>query len=98
MVCGRARLKDLRLMMLRHLGLTKERAPCSRGFDKNFSFLAGAGNHYNHEPQLDATAPQLPAVNGEGYWMEGDKFLDRKTEMNPVSIQLDPSQIGCLNI
>jgi arylsulfatase A-like enzyme len=62
--------------------LTKERAPCSRGFEKNFSFLAGAGNHYNHEPQLDETAPQLPAVNGDGFWMEGDKFLDRKTEMN----------------
>lgn len=62
--------------------MTKERAPCSRGFDKNFSFLAGAGNHFNHEPQLDEAAPQLPAVNGEGYWMEGDKFLDRKTEMN----------------
>lgn len=29
-----------------HLGLTKELAPCSRGFDRNFSLLPGAGNHH----------------------------------------------------
>ncbi|KNG88336.1 putative arylsulfatase [Aspergillus nomiae NRRL 13137] len=36
-----------------HLGLKKEIAPCSRGFEKNFSYLAGCGNHFNYEPQLE---------------------------------------------
>ena len=35
-----------------HLGFSKDLAPCSRGFDKNFTFLPGAGNHYAWEPQL----------------------------------------------
>jgi arylsulfatase A-like enzyme len=39
------------LMRFRHLGPIKERAPWSRGFDKNVMFLASAGNHCNHEPQ-----------------------------------------------
>jgi arylsulfatase len=37
-----------------HLGLTKEYAPCSRGFKKNFTFLPGSGNHFAYEPQLDS--------------------------------------------
>jgi arylsulfatase len=65
----------------RHLGLTREQAPSSRGFDKAFTFLAGAGNHYNHEPQLDESVSRVLSIWGEGYWMEGDKFLDRDTEM-----------------
>ena len=63
------------------MGLTKETAPCSRGFDKSFTYLAGAGNHYNHEPQLDDTFKSFPAVCGDGLWMEGDRFLDRKREI-----------------
>lgn len=66
---------------LRHLGLTKELAPCSRGFSKVFTYLAGAGNHYNNEPQLDESVPHLPSVWGDGLWMEGDRFLDRHTEL-----------------
>lgn len=67
--------------MARHLGLTQELAPCSRGFSKAFTYLAGAGNHYNNEPQLDETVPHLPSVWGDGLWMEGDAFLDRHKEL-----------------
>jgi arylsulfatase A-like enzyme len=67
--------------LLRHLGLKKEHAPCSRGFTKSFTFLAGAGNHYNYEPQLDEQCPRLPAVSGQGLWMENDRFLDHRTDL-----------------
>ncbi|CAF1485531.1 unnamed protein product [Adineta ricciae] len=33
-----------------HLGLTKERFPSKRGFEKSFALLPGAGNHFNYEP------------------------------------------------
>jgi arylsulfatase A-like enzyme len=65
----------------RHLGLTKEFAPCSRGFKKNFTFLPGAGNHHGWEPQLDATEPIIHALSTDGHWMEGDKFLDRQNDL-----------------
>jgi arylsulfatase A-like enzyme len=35
-----------------HLGLTPDRFPAKRGFEKSFSLLPGAANHYNYEPQL----------------------------------------------
>lgn len=65
----------------RHLGLKKEQAPHARGFDRSFAYLAGAGNHYNNEPQLDAAAfPDLrqPAVWGRDFWMRDGAFLDRR--------------------
>lgn len=65
----------------RHLGLTKELAPCSRGFDKVFAFLPGSGNHYGYEPQLDSDEFYIPFLNTDGHWMEGDKFLNRKTDL-----------------
>jgi arylsulfatase A-like enzyme len=62
-----------------HLGLTKELAPCSRGFDKNFSFLPGSGNHHAYEPQLDPNnkkAHSIPCIRTRDFWMEGDRFID----------------------
>ena len=35
-----------------HLGLTPDRYPCKRGFERSFSLLPGAANHYGYEPQL----------------------------------------------
>ncbi|CAG8366365.1 unnamed protein product [Penicillium salamii] len=63
-----------------HLGMTKELSPYSRGFDKNFSLLPGASNHYNYEPQLDDGEFQAPCLNTNGFWMEGSKHLDRSTD------------------
>ncbi|HEV3431234.1 MAG TPA: arylsulfatase [Paraburkholderia sp.] len=33
-----------------HLGLTLERAPSARGFERSFALLPGAANHYGFEP------------------------------------------------
>ncbi|KAI1074998.1 putative arylsulfatase [Whalleya microplaca] len=62
-----------------HLGLTKEYSPYARGFDKSFVYLAGAGNHYNNEPQLDIPGPA--ALNGGRFWMRNDEFLDRSQDI-----------------
>ncbi|KAI8665685.1 hypothetical protein LRP88_03808 [Fusarium phalaenopsidis] len=64
-----------------HLGLTKEFAPCSRGFKKNFTFLPGSGNHHAYEPQLDDADSWFCALCTDGHWMEGDEFLNRKTDL-----------------
>ncbi|KAK8213764.1 alkaline-phosphatase-like protein [Phyllosticta capitalensis] len=64
-----------------HLGLKKELSPHARGFDKSFVYLAGAGNHYNNEPQLGDHPFQSPSVNGDGLWMHNDQFLDRKKDL-----------------
>ncbi|KAL1651916.1 hypothetical protein SLS58_000039 [Diplodia intermedia] len=66
-----------------HLGLTKELSPHARGFDKSFVYLAGAGNHYNNEPQLGDHPFRPPAACGDGLWMRDDKFLDRKKDIPP---------------
>lgn len=66
----------------RHLGLKKELSPSARGFDKSFVYLAGAGNHYNNEPQLDDYDGFIvPAVNGDNLWMRDDVVIDRKKDI-----------------
>lgn len=68
----------------RHLGLKPELAPHARGFDKSFVYLAGAGNHYNNEPQLDSwTGFKQPAVWSDHLWMRDHVVLDRKKELPP---------------
>ncbi|KAF2143938.1 uncharacterized protein K452DRAFT_268447 [Aplosporella prunicola CBS 121167] len=64
-----------------HLGLTKELAPCSKGFDRSFTFLPGAGNHYNNEPQLEGKPTALLKGEGRGFWMENERFLDPHEEV-----------------
>lgn len=59
--------------------MKKEHSPAARGFDKVFSFLAGSGNHFNYEPQFDDSKFKLPFANK--LWMEGDRYIDRKTEI-----------------
>lgn len=66
-------------MCYRHLGMKKEHSPHARGFEKAFAFMAGAGNHYNYEPQFDDTRYKLPFKGS--LWMEDDRFIDRKTEI-----------------
>lgn len=65
----------------RHLGMKREVAPCSRGFDKSFVYLAGAGNHSRNEPQLDGSIPRLPSLCGDGLYMEDDRFLDKSVDL-----------------
>ncbi|KAI9148951.1 Arylsulfatase [Paramyrothecium foliicola] len=65
-----------------HLGLSKETAPCSRGFDKSFVFLSGCCNHYNYEPQLDEPSHGIFTPMDAGkFWMEDDKFIDRTKDI-----------------
>ena len=35
-----------------HLGLTKERSPYARGFERSLALLPGASNHYDFFPDL----------------------------------------------
>lgn len=63
----------------RHLGMKKEHSPHARGFQKVFSFLAGSGNHFNYEPQLEDPRWKLP-WRGQ-LWMENDRYVDRTTEI-----------------
>ncbi|KAH8893560.1 putative arylsulfatase [Thozetella sp. PMI_491] len=66
-----------------HLGLTKERGPHARGFEKVFTWLPGAGNHYAHEPQLHGLEerPQrfLRPVQ-HNLWMKDGEFI-RQSEV-----------------
>lgn len=69
----------------RHLGLKKELSPHARGFDKSFVYLAGAGNHYNNEPQLDDyDGFVVPAVWSDNLWMRDDVVIDRKKDIPSV--------------
>lgn len=36
-----------------HLGLTPERSPKQRGFERSFAHLPACSNHYAYEPQLE---------------------------------------------
>lgn len=68
--------------MTRHLGLNKETAPCSRGFDKSFVFLSGCGNHFNYEPQLDNPSHAIfTPMDASKFWMKDDRFLDRNKDI-----------------
>ena len=57
-----------------HLGLTSERWPCKRGFNKSFSLLPGAANHYGYEPQMrdDDKEPKILAET-KVWYVEDDK-------------------------
>lgn len=51
-------------------------------------YLAGAGNHYNNEPQLDDATwtpglPKQPAVCSDNLWMRDAAVLDRQKELPP---------------
>lgn len=41
-----------------HLGLTPERFPHKRGFEKSFAHLPACSNHYAYEPQLEGQGPE----------------------------------------
>ncbi|KAJ5579802.1 arylsulfatase [Penicillium hispanicum] len=65
-----------------HLGLEKELSPSARGFTKVLTTLPGAGNHYNHEPQLYGETEKPRAIlNGKGLWMEHDRFIDGSKDL-----------------
>ena len=57
--------------------MTKDLSPSSRGFDKDFTFLPGAGNHFGFEPQLQDDV-SFPAITSKGHWMEDGSFFEHE--------------------
>ncbi|WPO99698.1 arylsulfatase [Pseudomonas sp. HR96] len=62
-----------------HLGLTAERAPHARGFERSFSLLPGAANHYGFEPTYDEHTPGL-LKSTPALYIEDDQFVERLPE------------------
>lgn len=59
-----------------HLGLTPERFPARRGFEKSFTLLPGAANHYAFEADIpDSEVPGLLKVT-RGLYAENDQYVD----------------------
>jgi arylsulfatase A-like enzyme len=62
-----------------HLGLTAEQAPHARGFERSFSLLPGAANHYGYEPPYDETTPGILKATPALY-IEDDRFVETLPE------------------
>lgn len=62
-----------------HLGLKPEQTPHARGFERSFSLLPGAANHYGFEPPYDESTPRIlkgtPAL-----YVEDERYLDTLPE------------------
>ena len=62
-----------------HLGLTEDRWPVKRGFEKSFTLLPGAANHYNYEPQLrDGDVKSRLEKITPALYAENDKKVDNE--------------------
>ncbi|CAF1170508.1 unnamed protein product [Didymodactylos carnosus] len=59
-----------------HLGLTKERFPSKRDFEKSFALLPGAGSHFNYEP---GTAEQPVIDFMPPLYARDDEFVNHTT-------------------
>lgn len=58
-----------------HLGLTPERFPARRGFEKSFTLLPGAANHYAFEADIpEKEIPGLLKVT-RGLYAENDEYV-----------------------
>lgn len=58
-----------------HLGLTPERFPSRRGFEKSFALLPGAANHYAFEAGIpEEGTPRLLKIT-RGLYAEDDQYL-----------------------
>ncbi|ODV77680.1 alkaline phosphatase-like protein [Suhomyces tanzawaensis NRRL Y-17324] len=64
-----------------HLGLTKEYWPSARGFEKTFTLLPGAGNHYKYFP--------LDEVTGETASFMKPLFEENGETIDPFSLPED---------
>ncbi|MGE8541386.1 MAG: arylsulfatase [Acinetobacter sp.] len=58
-----------------HLGLTPDRFPAQRGFDRSFALLPGAANHYAFEADIpEEEIPGLLKVT-RGLYAENDEYI-----------------------
>ncbi|PYI20817.1 alkaline phosphatase-like protein [Aspergillus violaceofuscus CBS 115571] len=65
-----------------HLGLTPDRAPCKRGFERSLAHLPACSNHYAFEPQL-AGADETPTFLEASFialHMEDDQYVKKLPE------------------
>ena len=62
-----------------HLGLKPELAPHARGFERSFSLLPGAANHYGFEPPYDENTPGV-LKSTPALYIEDDQFVDQLPE------------------
>ncbi|KAJ4292071.1 hypothetical protein N0V90_009970 [Kalmusia sp. IMI 367209] len=64
-----------------HLGLTSDRSPKARGFEKSFAHLPACSNHYGYEPQLDKAAgdkiPDFMTMSFIALHSENGKYVRR---------------------
>lgn len=59
-----------------HLGLAPDRWPVKRGFDRSYSLLPGAANHYGFEPQLEEGDTQPNILKGTPvFYVEDDRAI-----------------------
>ncbi|KAL7267602.1 hypothetical protein RUND412_009806 [Rhizina undulata] len=65
-----------------HLGLQPEETPHARGFQKSFSLLPGAGNHYKYFPTLKEEGGDTAAIKFmPPIYAEDDRFIDPGKEL-----------------
>ncbi|KAK7736555.1 hypothetical protein SLS53_006987 [Cytospora paraplurivora] len=57
-----------------HLGLTKERSPWARGFDRSFALLPGGASHYAYDPRREDGT--LVFAHWASLYYEDDKRVD----------------------
>ncbi|KAL1984654.1 hypothetical protein VTN96DRAFT_8780 [Rasamsonia emersonii] len=60
-----------------HLGLTADRTPHARGFDRSFALLPGGANHYAYEPTHEDGRPVFS--HWASLYYEDDKQVHSKT-------------------
>ncbi|KAK4936275.1 hypothetical protein LTR10_022803 [Elasticomyces elasticus] len=60
-----------------HLGMTPDRYPSQRGFDRSFALLPGAANHYGFEPQVEEKTPGILARNSS-FYIEDNTIIEPK--------------------
>lgn len=58
-----------------HLGLTPERSPHQRGFERSFAHLPACSNHYAFEPQLEEETPRFMEASYIALHMEDDHYV-----------------------
>lgn len=61
-----------------HLGLTKERSPHARGFDRSLALLPACSNHYDYRP--DAEFPKFLEKSVIALHMEDDHYVQQLPE------------------
>ncbi|KAB8627237.1 hypothetical protein FH972_026070 [Carpinus fangiana] len=65
-----------------HLGLTPDRSPSQRGFERSFAHLPACSNHYAYEPQLESPdrIPEFMTMSFIALHSEDGKYVKKLPE------------------